>query len=776
MPRTSTTEPETTDVEPATPHARRGFARAVRSGRTVSTVAVVLLILISAAVWLTRPAGHVQGVATQSAIVGEVSSALDDETVISQDVTATQDGLTAFSAKFGTYGPATDQDCAIVVTVTAPDGAQVDETLIPCGDIIDSETTTVVAEFDPLTDSAGQTYTVTFAAAPGDWDRAVALWVGEPFDDEPSYSENGEEADTTALVVAEYEGGTIASQIFTALDRAGEGGPWWVQPGALVVWTLLMLAGIVAAVNVSWTSLKLATVLVIAVALLRGLLWSALIPPLDGMDEGAHAGYAQFLAEEGRLPVRDVAYDNLRPTLSDQLAILNDFVAREGSPPSDRANRDPQATVELEQELREASPRANGSASAAGYPPAYYAPAAVLYTITPGTFLDKIYGMRLWTVLLGGLAAWATMHVTRRLLPRKAVPATLLGLAVVLQPMMAHQFAIVNNDGLVMAAGIAAFAMALRLAQGRFRATHVLAAGALVGAALLAKPYGVGIAPVVALGWIVGLCRDGWSWKRSGVQAAAGVLGVVATYGVWVVFQVLAAIPPSDLPFYPDGDQNRSPRHYLHLQFLDGLDSFRAKWGDQMFGLFSWLDVRLPMTAYNWVWLGLKVVVILAAVWLVVGAVRLVRRGLATRQALSGASADEAARPVAAMSATSTSAAPGSTVDELDRTPAGGAVLSNAVRTWMSAVCVVGVIAVLYLAGYLYFRNSGRDELLQGRYALMVVPALLALPALLVEGILPRRAEWWRRAALWVLPAAMFLGMWTLHVLSVATIGDRFYS
>src|SRR3712207_7256145 len=50
--------------------------------------------------------------------------------------------------------------------------------------------------------------------------------------------------------------------------------------------------------------------------------WASLVPPLEGMDEAAHISYSQFLAEEGRIPVRDQPLEGVPNAYSDQLTVL----------------------------------------------------------------------------------------------------------------------------------------------------------------------------------------------------------------------------------------------------------------------------------------------------------------------------------------------------------------------------------------------------------------------------------------------------------------------
>jgi hypothetical protein len=729
----------TTPPEPGVRRSRR----LTRQG--VAWLVVLGVVLLTALVVLTRPGGTMQGTATQSVSTTGISGPLVAGTTITQEITATGDDLVGFSATFGTYGGA--EDCAIEVTVEDDRGATLVDGEIPCADLADTAPTTI-ASFDPVPDSADRTFTVTYTGAPGEWSEGVTLWVGEPTEpavpaeatgDETAVLEVFEDDDTATATIAEYQAPSVWHQLWRGAGLAAVGAPWWGQPVAQAIWAAAFVGAAVAAVALRRRR-RLATALLVVLALARGLMWATLIPPLQGMDEGAHVTYVEYMAEQGTIPVRGEPLEGAQFMYSEQLALLDGFQNRDAMLPADRADHDQDAVDRLNEELAETSAVTNGQAPGTGYPPVYYAPAAAIYELTPGTLLDKIYAMRLWSVVLGGLAAWATMAAARRLLPRSDLMGVLLALGVTVQPMMAHQFAIVNNDALAITAGIATIAIALRAAAGRPGWRLALAAGACVGLALLSKPYGIGALPVAALGLLIGVWKGSHRVRGVLLAAAGGLAGLAATYGVWTAYQLVAGVPSTTLPSYPGGDTSRGGWHYVDLQLANGMHAIRTRWAEQLFGTFAWLDVRLPETAYDLVWGGLWVTVALVVAWLVVTLVRLVRR-----------------RPVLDPPLLDGRDDPGVTV-----------------RTMLALVAVLGVLFTLYAAGYLYFRNAGADELLQGRYALMMLPALLALPTLVTESFTTSSARL-RRAAPLAVTALITLSMWALYVLSFATIADRFY-
>jgi hypothetical protein len=145
--------------------------------RLAPTLLVLAVFLMTALVWMSRPAGDTQGAVTQSVAGTGTTGLLTSGTRVSQPVMATEDNLTGFSADFGTYGG--NSDCAVNVAVTDGFGHQVSQRRLKCADLVDSNATKV-AEFPAISHSAGKVFTVTFSAAPGHWSQFVTLWSGKP--------------------------------------------------------------------------------------------------------------------------------------------------------------------------------------------------------------------------------------------------------------------------------------------------------------------------------------------------------------------------------------------------------------------------------------------------------------------------------------------------------------------------------------------------------------------------------------------------------------------
>ena len=232
----------------------------------------------------------------------------------------------------------------------------------------------------------------------------------------------------------------------------------------------------------------------------------------------------------------------------------------------------------------------------------------------------------------------------------------------------------------------------------------MLLGGLALGAALLSKPFGAAVAGPVAVAWVVVLLRR--SDRRPGVLAkevAAAAGGVLATYGLWLVVVAVVGGYPSTAegaaPMPGEGravSRLRAPADPRHAQPA-AHPGLPAALGRLLLARHA--AARAGFDGVRWV---LVVVTVASAAWAVLALVDLVRvrRGPRPAGRRRGRPAGRRHR----------------------------VALSAVVATWL----------VLWAAGYWYFRSTGANSLLQGRYALLCVPALLALPVLLLRRGVPR--------------------------------------
>jgi len=507
-----------------------------------------------------------------------------------------------------------------------------------------------------------------------------------------------------------------------ALDRMSYLRPGWVSPV-----TIVALLGFVAASLVGMTVGKgrrlLTCVVLLAVA--KGVLWTVVLPPFEGPDEAAHYAYSEFLAEHRQLPVRNAPLPGL-DFYSEDLVGAELLLNRAAAPNTDRpafVSGPMRSATELP---RSQERRSNGAASAAGYSPAYYLPGAVINAAIDAPAPLRLAWMRLWSVALGVVTALASFGVGRRAFGSESAGAALAA-AVTLQPMLSQQTAMFNNDALVIAGGALCLLAAMRMLGSPSKAVE-LGAGLALGVCLLGKPYGIAMAPVLALAFLLGWGRT--SRPRLGLLRAAVLAGagVAATFGAWLVTTRVLQLPMTSLD-RPEAASGGSARAYLSGLFSDRGSYLYTTWVRRFWGDFSSLDTALPSPAYYILTAATIAALAIVGLWLCRLAVDLARGGSRRRSII------ENRKTAAAL---------------------------------VFIVCVVSTLGSLHLAEAMWVRNGGVRDLLQGRYALMALPAVLAGAGLVLSQLVPRFNP---AGIMWTMAGGMFL----LQALSLATLVTRFY-
>jgi hypothetical protein len=632
----------------------------------VPALAVLLAVVAVVAVGLLRPGGTVSGDDSEHYQINTPLPPVQVDKPYVGKIVATEDHLTGVSVILATYMGTIrcGLDARLVDDLT---GAVVGTGALDCNTIGDN-TETRVLSFAPVRHSAGRTYDLTLSIAPGSV-IGPSMWTTSEHKD--------------AIVLAYDPEAHMAGHLGQVLDRIAAYGPAWTTPmGLLAILVFGAASMVLLLARPRW-----GLVAVLVLVLLRGLLWSALIPPLQGMDEGAHFASVQYIATQGKLPNLQAPGKPSQP-YSDSLIVASQGMHVSAIAPTDRPDYSPDAVRDLAFADAAAGTRSDGTGPAAGYPPGYYAPAALFYLAAPDNTVAQVHAIRLWSVLLGVAATGLAWLFGLEVFGRRRWAQAGLAVSVALQPMIAHQFAIVNNDALVMVAAFAALWIGVRLTREARAGRLMLLAGAVVGMGLLGKPFALAAVIPVAIGWCLGKVRyrvtDWRALVREPVFAAAGV---AATYGVWIVAARLLGIAVSNgFPSVPGPAGSRTLTVYLATQYDPAFLEFRGIWVDQFWGNFGWVNTPLPHAVYTVIWCFYLAIAAAVVAWVAVLPIRRLRTP---------------------------------EIAQLDR---------------LITVCVgfgVGTLVLLYWIEYVYFVSVGRTDLLQGRYALMTVPALLALPGLL---------------------------------------------
>ena len=715
----------------------------------------------------------------------------------------------------------------------SPTTTQVASQSLPCAQVMVNESGTKIMGFKPIANSKGKTYQVALSVK-ADKPTVVVTRYYNPVsatdpdrpnekrkrhvDNQPNYQvKTGEqvlkaggatlnnqelagreenlrgtgEITTTSLLPIYSDAGWWGT-LQRGLQRSQALGPWWVSTPALVIWFAATAVSAVAAAVLAVRRSRWSVALVGAFALFQALVWAAVIPIFNGMDEYQHVSYIQYLAtHNGPDSGLTQGKANYSPQLVHVYEASNLFYAWG----TDRF--DYSQISSLNSQLNQLPERALVRPQVTQYPPGYYLAGALVYKLSPHTGLSQYYDVRLLSVALAVVGALGMAYFARQLFPRRALVATLVSLSALAHPMMAHQSAIINNDILVISASIWALALATRALNAQRPLRWLAGAGVVTGIAM-AKPQGILIAAMVALALIVVAVR-----ARSFKLALKGGLlsggGFIAVYIWWPIYRVIVgfgsviAAPRPQVNLVNAGGglamgavRQRSLWEQWQLfwndQSADDYTLFKARWIKQFFGNFGWLDVFYPTRIYNWLAQIMMLFALICLLWVVQRCVRLALnrlRPLAVK-------ADDAAGVSGDVAATDTarSAEEGAVVTEKRAERQLGAKRNQtATWIWWCLALTVGYLVAMNLLGFIYSIMAGHDDLLQGRYILPAVAGLYALPALLTQAAVqslqnnpwrPVRGAWLDK----LVPAValvVFAAVMALNLAGLGVIFERFY-
>lgn len=739
----------------------------------------------------------------------------------------------AASAQNSAAPSTASQNTATQNAAASPTTTQVASQSLPCAQAMVNESGTKIMGFKPIANSKGKTYQVSLSVK-ADKPTVVVTRYYNPVsatdpdrpnekrkrhvDNQPNYQvKTGEqvlkaggatlnnqelagreenlrgtgEITTTSLLPIYSDAGWWGT-LQRGLQRSQALGPWWVSTPALVIWFAATAVSAVAAAVLAVRRSRWTVALVGAFALFQALVWAAVIPVFNGMDEYQHVSYIQYLAtHNGPDSGLTQGKANYSPQLVHVYEASNLFYAWG----TDRF--DYSQISSLNGQLNQLPERALVRPQVTQYPPGYYLAGALVYKLSPHTGLSQYYDVRLLSVALAVVGALGMAYFARQLFPRRALVATLVSMSALAHPMMAHQSAIINNDILVISASIWALALATRALNAQRPLRWLAGAGVVTGIAM-AKPQGILIAAMVALALIVVAVR-----ARSFKLALKGGLlsggGFIAVYIWWPIYRVIVgfgsviAAPRTQVNLVNAGGglamgavRQRGLGEQWQLfwndQSADDYALFKARWIKQFFGNFGWLDVFYPTRIYHLLAQIMTLFALVCLLWVAQRCVRLVLnrlRPLAVK-------ADDAAGVSGDVAATDTaqSSEEGAVVAKKHAGRQLGAIRNQtATWIWWCLALTVGYLVAINLLGFIYSIMAGHDDLLQGRYILPAVAGLYALPALLTQAAVqslqnnpwrPVRGAWLDK----LVPAvalAVFAAVMALNLAGLGVIFERFY-
>jgi 4-amino-4-deoxy-L-arabinose transferase-like glycosyltransferase len=472
----------------------------------------------------------------------------------------------------------------------------------------------------------------------------------------------------------------------------------------------------------------------LAVALILATTWSLVTPAFQAPDEQAHVAYALSLAERGTLPGQEGRL----------------FLSTEQSLAAGAANSDQTAGVLLTRPSWARATQERWEATAAGLPagaredgggpnpaapnpPLSYLLNAGAATVAGDGFFDRLWAMRLMSVLAFLGTVLGTWLLCGEVFGRRRVLQVASAGSVALAPMLGFLGGAVMPDPLVIALSSLALWLGARIIRRGITVRDALALGLVIGAAAAAKAAALVLLPPAAFALAVGA----WRTRRAGAPGSGGVLvplvaaagGVAATFGVWVVISRIidraatgqvagtatgVAINVRELGSYLW--QFYLPRFSFQTPFERANDTLpvfqywvKGTWAD-----FGWLEVHFGDPVY-------ALLAVVMAVIAVLGVRTLVR-------------------------------------------------MRASVDLWLLAFFALAVLTLLAGVHWTEYRQyrSGIGAFVQGRYALPLAALAGLLVALALRGLAPRTRA--------IAGAVLLGGLFTLNLFAFGLVLERFYA
>ncbi|MHB0857156.1 MAG: glycosyltransferase [Anaerolineae bacterium] len=508
----------------------------------------------------------------------------------------------------------------------------------------------------------------------------------------------------------------VAAYLHQSLYRLfvqAEGRRFAVGALALHGLSLLYSSATFALVAVPTVLARHGFMLLLLVTLVRGLVWSIVVPPFHAPDERNHVQYAQRIARFGSSEVTAETYMPEEIILYGSLTQLDQVRAGAVIDLTDEAGI--QAVLA---QLDEESPKRTYEAPdptyvtraqqfSAQHPPLYYTVSAVVQrALEPWSIRVRWLANRWLSVVMGLVAVACAYGVGRAVWPRGDGRALLLAGLVAFHPMFSFITSVVNNQALEIALFTAFLWVGLHVLRRGLSTVPTLFLGGVLAAGLLTKVSFVAVFPfglVVVLVALSASLRGGRSWRsvlRYGFYGLAPCLVAV----LWYLSQ-RSQLGGSLLGVYG----TPGPARVGLLEHVVGYN-WAGVYQDVLhmyWGVFGWLDTPMPFPLH------------LILTWLTVAAVWSAG-GWVARGLLDKPRGDR-------------------------REPAALAALG---------VAAFSMVLFYYYLDYRVARDLGGSFGLQGRYYL---PAVAAQMAWLMVGLtypLPQRL---RKAGMWLLGVAMMV-------------------
>jgi len=316
-----------------------------------------------------------------------------------------------------------------------------------------------------------------------------------------------------------------------------------------------------------------------------GLLWMAVIRPLDALDEPAHLQAIMQVRKQHILP--EIHY------------VTGNAAGEIARPPGDSE------TVAYIAELRPKLPVNDAYVlvpDESWQSPLYYLAAGLVTHLVPPVPQIVLYIGRLLAILFGAATVYFCWLTTREFAPQAPMWAIASAGVVALLPEFCFDSAHVSNDSTATLTATAAFYIWIRGLRHPEFDRRLFGAGAMVGLGILSKLTAIALIPALALIILFRMFQVRPSvlgfgkWLKRGLRMIVGATaGTVLLCGWWFVRNVFAYGEPTGTADtlrsfagrFPKADSHGPPATLLR-------DTLENLWGR-----FGWNDITLPREVYR---------------------------------------------------------------------------------------------------------------------------------------------------------------------------------
>ncbi len=338
---------------------------------------------------------------------------------------------------------------------------------------------------------------------------------------------------------------------------------------------------------------------ILGLTLVKGILWSAIVPAWQAPDEHSHFSVVQFIAEFGRLPGPEddakISEEIHQSTVLLELWRIA-FHSKEQtifSPgldgPSESLIRD------IPWETRLAPSRQRSTAM--HLPPLYYILGAGVYRLTyRGDILTRLFAVRQVSVILALVTVWLAHRTTRIVFPTNAAIQVTIPILVSFHPMFTFLGAVINTDIMLITLSSWATYLLLLVIRSGFTTKRAAVFGLVLGLGVLTKPQIWFLLAPLAVVTLLEISRRKISVRRMLLLLTLLIAICLAVAG----WSLIRNQKLNENIFYsprvsrdtPHSDTSLAEFLWTYEQRLTG-ELFRGYWG-----IFGWLDTSMSQESY----------------------------------------------------------------------------------------------------------------------------------------------------------------------------------